>query len=63
LLGDYYPLWGNFVSRVRYGDPGSGLLDWSQLTDGPLIGVRFLEPEILEPACNDTVWLDGTKAL
>jgi hypothetical protein len=56
-------IWGNFVARVRYGDLGSGLLDGSQLTDATLIGIRFLEPEIREPARGDPVWLDGTRAL
>ena len=56
-------IWGNFVSRVRHGDHGNGLLDWSQLTDGSLIGIRFMEPEILEPSRPEGVWLDGSKAL
>ena len=57
-------IWGNFVSRVRHGDLGSGLLDWSQLTDGTPVSIRFLEPEIIDPPPRrDTVWLDGTKAI
>lgn len=58
-------IWGNFVSRVRYGDLGSGLLEWSQLTDPAPVSIRFLEPEIAElpPSSRELVWLDGTKAL
>jgi hypothetical protein len=41
-------VWSNFVARVSAGELGSGRREWAAVLDGALLGIRFLEPEILD---------------